>query len=151
MMETDHNSENDREPCPRCGSTHVAVYRYGLPDDIESLEPDLDAGRISLGGCTVFDDSPRYHCNACGSDWGIAEIAILTQEANERYKEEGRLKDAEALKRGRLSAKVNAYGFARCPYCGERFPINSDQFWDGDMHKPCKTRLQLERPQGNQH
>jgi hypothetical protein len=127
-----------------------AVYQYGLPMDIESLKPDLDAGRIRLGGCSIFVDSPRYHCNTCDLDWGVSEIAILCQEFSEQREQEDRLKDAEALKRGRMTAKVNAYGFACCPYCGDRFPINSDQFWDGDMHKPCRTRLQLESPDGNQ-
>ena len=27
-------------------------------------------GKVHLGGCAVSSDSPMYHCNVCGSDWG---------------------------------------------------------------------------------
>lgn len=83
-MATDRPLENDREPCPKCGSTHVAICRYGLPNDIEALEPDLDAGRIRLCGCSLFDDSPQFHCNSCGFEWGISENVAICREFNHK-------------------------------------------------------------------
>ena len=27
-------------------------------------------GKVHLGGCAITMDSPMYHCNACGFNWG---------------------------------------------------------------------------------
>jgi len=74
---------------------------------------------------------------------------IEDDEFEQRVREKGiewRLsEDDEAIERGRLVAPVNQHGFVRCPHCGVRFPTDSSQFWDGDMHVPCRTRLRLIR------
>jgi hypothetical protein len=71
-------------PCPTCGSHQVAEFLYGLPD-LDRLRPDLEAGRVVLGGCCLFEDSPQWKCHACGHEWGRAvdfdELRRLRLEA----------------------------------------------------------------------
>ena len=58
-------SRRPRLACPRCGSHAIARILYGMPADSEELERDLDAGRIVLGGCMVWDGRPDHACTAC--------------------------------------------------------------------------------------
>jgi hypothetical protein len=60
-------NEGRQKACPSCGSTRVARILYGEPMGSASLEADLEAGRVVLGGCLVADDSPRYRCADCGN------------------------------------------------------------------------------------
>jgi hypothetical protein len=60
--------------CPSCGSDRVAWIFYGLPLSFESLQPELDAGRIILGGCDCSESDPQWQCQACGHGWGRLEI-----------------------------------------------------------------------------
>ncbi len=46
---------------------------YGLPADMDKLEKELDAGKVTLGGCCVSGDSPEWECNKCGHTWGKLE------------------------------------------------------------------------------
>lgn len=58
--------------CPKCGSTKIGKYQYGLPVMTAKTKRDVDAGKIILGGCTIKRDvSPKYHCHACENDFGI--------------------------------------------------------------------------------
>src|SRR5882672_1624325 len=70
--------------CPACGSLQVAEVVYGLPM-LDQLRPDLEAGRVILGGCCLFEDSPQWKCHACGHEWGrpasFHELHRLRQEA----------------------------------------------------------------------
>ena len=52
--------------CPACASGPVETILYGMPAFSEELRRDLDEGRITLGGCIVSDDDPRWKCAACG-------------------------------------------------------------------------------------
>lgn len=61
--------------CPRCGSSSVAKYLWGMPCFNERLQRDLDASLVALGGCCITDDDPEWHCNACGCDFGHSPIA----------------------------------------------------------------------------
>ena len=57
--------------CPECGGSDVAeiIYGYiGKPD--EELQKKFDKNKVTLGGCCVSDDDPRWECNACGMRWG---------------------------------------------------------------------------------
>jgi hypothetical protein len=56
--------------CPACRSPRVARILYGLPHFTPDLERELNEGRAVLGGCVVFDESPRWQCVACGQRWG---------------------------------------------------------------------------------
>lgn len=31
---------------------------------------EIRKGKVHLGGCAITMDSPMYHCNACGFNWG---------------------------------------------------------------------------------
>lgn len=58
------------ERCPACGSPRVARILYGLPHFTPELKQELDEGRTVLGGCVVFEGSPRWQCVACHHRWG---------------------------------------------------------------------------------
>ena len=65
--------------CPKCGSTDVGKYFYGLydPDRRDTvLSEDISKGRLIPGGCMVDESSPRYRCNYCSYRWGnhVTEI-----------------------------------------------------------------------------
>ena len=58
--------------CPKCGSTNIARYSYGLPAFDKELNEKLESGEIVLGGCCIdIGDSPKYYCNDCEHDFGI--------------------------------------------------------------------------------
>jgi hypothetical protein len=69
--------------CPSCGSTDVAGYLWGEPAFSETLEADLAAGRVVLGGCCVAADDPSHHCNACGLDFGSSRFARSAREGTD--------------------------------------------------------------------
>jgi len=48
--------------CPRCLSHNVRRWGYGLGV--------MDTEEVIGGGCIVSSDSPEYHCDVCGFDWG---------------------------------------------------------------------------------
>lgn len=56
-------------PCPRCGSTNVATYIWGMPAFGE-IEQDLKEGKVIIGGCRVCGDEPEWRCNTCGLEFG---------------------------------------------------------------------------------
>ena len=60
----------DAQRCPTCGSADVAGLMYGLPEYTDELRAELDAGRVFLGGCTMFDDNPVWVCRVCAQSWG---------------------------------------------------------------------------------
>lgn len=55
--------------CPHCGSEWIADILYGEPAFDDELEELLEKGEIHLGGCCIFPDSPKYHCNDCKKDF----------------------------------------------------------------------------------
>ncbi|HEY5276173.1 MAG TPA: hypothetical protein VIK38_06500 [Coriobacteriia bacterium] len=55
--------------CPGCGSREIAKIQYGGPAYSEGLEADLEARRVVLGGCMVWDDQPDRSCTACGLEF----------------------------------------------------------------------------------
>ncbi len=59
-----------KRKCPRCGSSDVAEYLWGMPAFSEQLEKDMADHKIILGGCCVTGNDPSAHCNACGKDFG---------------------------------------------------------------------------------
>lgn len=61
--------------CPRCQSREVVRIGYGLPTP-ETVEPFLAAvynDAVIPGGCVTRDDSPEWHCHACGNEWPPAK------------------------------------------------------------------------------
>lgn len=51
--------------CPACGSRRIARILYGQPVFSEQLRLDMKAGKITLGGCCVSDESPVWQCADC--------------------------------------------------------------------------------------
>ena len=60
---------SDSPVCPKCNSTNVAKYLWGLRLLSDQLERDIEEGRVILGGCVVCVDDPKFHCNDCKYDW----------------------------------------------------------------------------------
>ena len=60
-----HKYFSKRKPrrCPFCGSDEVVPIVWGYPGP--DLIPDLEAGKIVLGGCVVSDRDPSWFCNHC--------------------------------------------------------------------------------------
>lgn len=51
--------------CPRCGAKQVARIEYGLAP----WSPDIEAGRVVLGGCCIGPDMmPSWRCTECNAD-----------------------------------------------------------------------------------
>ncbi len=53
--------------CPNCKSKRIANILYGYPAFSEELSKKLDEGKITLGGCVVNPDNPRWECADCGT------------------------------------------------------------------------------------
>ena len=51
--------------CPKCHSNNVAEILYGEVVLDTELAEALENGEVFLGGCCIFSDSPKYHCNDC--------------------------------------------------------------------------------------
>jgi tetratricopeptide (TPR) repeat protein len=136
----------EERECPACGSAAVARILYGYPRFTDELNQRLAEGTVALGGCCIDKDSPDWHCNHCGYEWGDSRQQLLPEEsqkqiAQEKAREEQEL--AEADQRGVMTITEIHGGFAKCPYCGWRFPLYNPRTWDGERHGTCKTRLRL--------
>ena len=53
--------------CPRCGSRGALPIVYGMP--FPEMVEESAAGRVALGGCVIFPESPDWRCVACGHHW----------------------------------------------------------------------------------
>lgn len=56
--------------CPKCHAGQVAKIVYGQSPEPEALQAYIDAGRVVLGGCVVYDGAPRWQCRNCGHSFG---------------------------------------------------------------------------------
>ncbi|ADI02375.1 hypothetical protein [Syntrophothermus lipocalidus] len=59
---------SDKIVCPECGSNNVVPIVYGLPT--WELRQKAEEGKIRLGGCCIYENSPRFACNDCNCAWG---------------------------------------------------------------------------------
>jgi len=57
-----------RPHCPLCVSNKVVPIMYGMPS-FEMWE-ESKLGKFELGGCCISEDSPKWHCQACGHEFG---------------------------------------------------------------------------------
>ena len=55
--------------CPECKSKSIALIFWGYPN-MDSIQNELDRGEITLGGCMISDNDPKWECNECGWRWG---------------------------------------------------------------------------------
>ncbi len=58
---------DETERCPRCHSDEVLPIVYGLPGP--ELAEESMKGRLVLGGCMVWPESPDRQCAACHHSW----------------------------------------------------------------------------------
>jgi len=130
--------------CESCGSTHVAEYQYGRPIQSEDLRSKLDSGKVILGSCMVSPDAPRWHCHDCHNNWCEVPDADFMRKMDKDQEIEDQRKLKIADERGVLDARANKHGAVKCPFCNWTFPANyTNEFWDGERHLPCKTRLNI--------
>ncbi len=64
--------------CPQCESkvTVPILWGYPSPETMEETEQSVEQGTplpYALGGCVVEPDSPVWHCNECGYQWGYLD------------------------------------------------------------------------------
>jgi hypothetical protein len=59
--------------CPACASADVVPIVWGLPNEEDFKK--AEAGEFALGGCCVSPDDPKWHCKACGKDFGRSALA----------------------------------------------------------------------------
>lgn len=53
--------------CPKCGSKNSLKIIYGLPG-IKLVMEEAE-GKVKLGGCCIFENSPEYYCTECENEW----------------------------------------------------------------------------------
>ena len=54
--------------CPECSSKgSVIPIRYGMPGP--EMQQDYYEGKIKLGGCSMVENNPDYHCKDCKYEW----------------------------------------------------------------------------------
>ena len=74
------------DQCPKCKSTHVDRFFYGLYkpelEDSATLEK-IEKGILIPGGCMIFEFSPRFRCNDCKFTWGKYASIIKKAISNE--------------------------------------------------------------------
>ena len=73
--------------CPKCKSTNVGEYFYGLYreeyEDSATIEAVRES-RLIPGGCVVDERYPRYRCNDCLYKWGTYKNSnVWIQEENQ--------------------------------------------------------------------
>ena len=57
-----------KKKCPNCSSAEFVVsIRYGMPG-VEMQQKHYE-GKIKLGGCSVTEDDPHWHCKKCEYDY----------------------------------------------------------------------------------
>ncbi len=60
------------DKCPMCGGDPARVA-YGMVAMTDELKKKMKRGKVALGGCTIFPESPKWVCNKCGYGWGKLE------------------------------------------------------------------------------
>ena len=63
--------------CEKCGSRKVVPIVWGRPMPetfamCEKYEKEHGEPPIWIGGCCVTDNDPKWHCLACGHEFGLA-------------------------------------------------------------------------------
>ena len=53
--------------CPKCSKDFVVPIRYGMPGP--EMQQDYYEGKIKLGGCSMVENNPDYHCKDCKYEW----------------------------------------------------------------------------------
>ena len=65
----------DGKKCPNCLDVKsIVMIEYGYPG--EEMREKHDRGETRLGGCSISDDNPDWHCNKCDHEWQKSSYAI---------------------------------------------------------------------------
>lgn len=59
--------------CPSCGSRKIARIQWGRPSWSDTLEENLDSGKLTLGGCSVDVHAPKWQCLDCNTCFGESD------------------------------------------------------------------------------
>jgi hypothetical protein len=55
--------------CPSCGSDDFRRYAYGyILFENEEKKKEFDQKYV-MGECSISDERPRFHCDACGGNY----------------------------------------------------------------------------------
>lgn len=68
--------------CPKCKSSKVLGILYGLPTD-----EVINDSEVYLGGCCVFGNDPKWHCDDCHWQWGGGSEGDYCEDDIEEEKE----------------------------------------------------------------
>jgi hypothetical protein len=55
--------------CPYCGSKGAVPILMGYIFPDEKLRADIEAKKVIIGGCCVYEGMPDRHCNQCEREW----------------------------------------------------------------------------------
>jgi hypothetical protein len=55
--------------CPYCSSSGAVPILIGYFHPDEKLRADIEAKRVFIGGCDVYEGMPDRHCNQCEAQW----------------------------------------------------------------------------------
>ncbi len=74
-----HGMREHNPVCPQCESENTVpiLWGYPSPETMEEFEQSMEQGippPYALGGRVVEPDSPIWHCNECGHQWGHRDI-----------------------------------------------------------------------------
>jgi len=112
------NDPRKPDSCPNCGSKMVATILYGLPMLDKELKRQLDAGEVTLGGCTSAGNDPIWQCVECHKSFGQQPDSPVELRMTEAVK---RILDDDGLEYSKGFAKVNESKKPdSCPKCGSR-------------------------------
>lgn len=67
--------------CKICGEP-VAKYLYGMPDYSKDLKLKISLGKVYLGGCCIYTNSPIKRCIKCGIDYYKNGMGIFNIDYN---------------------------------------------------------------------
>ncbi len=112
------NDPRKPDSCPKCGSKMVATILYGLPMLDEELKRQLDAGEVTLGGCTSAGNDPIWQCVECHKSFGQqpdSPVELRMAEAVKRILDDDGLEYSKRLAEVKESKKPDS-----CPKCGSR-------------------------------
>lgn len=66
--------------CPVCGFELVAVILYGEPVYNPQLCRQLEERSVTLGGCCIVNNAPKWQCTRCGTKFYMETGISLKEE-----------------------------------------------------------------------
>ena len=63
--------------CPNCDNSPVASILSGMPAYDEKMQKDIADGRLTLGGCCIGPDDPKWKCSNCDLEMYRKHIGVM--------------------------------------------------------------------------